>query len=89
MGGVKIHEMGICPAAQETKLNAVHEGKNGSRACWVVEGTLCGNKVQGNFGKKFKECLHCEFYKEVKREEGANFVSSPKLLRMIRNKNTE
>ena len=89
VGGVKIREMGICPVALEKKLNAIHEGKNGGRACWIVEGSLCGNKVQGEFGKKFTECVHCEFYKEVKHEEGSKFVLSPKLLRIIREEKTD
>jgi len=89
VGGIKTHEIGICPVAQEIKLNGIHNGKNAGRACWVVEGSLCGNKVQGSFGEKFKECVHCEFYRKVKLAEGANFILSPKLLRILKNKNTE
>ncbi len=48
-GGVKVHELGECKAATEEKLDGVHDGENGGRACWVIAGTMCGGKVQGQF----------------------------------------
>lgn len=69
-----------CHAATETKLNGVHGGKNGGRACWVVAGTLCGGQVQGTFAAKAKNCMSCDFYKMVVKEEGSNFEATQKLL---------
>jgi hypothetical protein len=31
-GGKKASELGICPAASETRLNTINSGKNGGRA---------------------------------------------------------
>lgn len=30
--------------------------------CWLVAGTMCGGKVQGDFAKKFGSCMNCEVY---------------------------
>jgi len=65
----------VCPAATETKLNGVHEGKNGGRACWVIAGTQCNGQLQGTFAKKFKSCSQCKLYLAVKAEEGGKFVA--------------
>ena len=35
-GGVNAIEEGVCPAARETRLDGVHGGRNGGRACWAV-----------------------------------------------------
>lgn len=79
-GGAKVRELGVCPAAQDAKFNGLHEGQNGGRACWVIAGTLCGGQIQGSFAAKFKNCIECEFYNAVKREEGNNFLSAKQLL---------
>lgn len=68
-GGAKSEELGVCPAANEIKVNAVNGGKNGGRVCWVIAGTLCGGKVQGSFATKLTNCMECEFYKLVFKEE--------------------
>ena len=51
-------------------------GKNGGRACWVVAATLCGGKEQGGFGQKYKSCAKCDFYLQVRTEEGSRFKYS-------------
>ncbi len=33
--------------------------------CWLIEGTKCDNKVQGEFAIKYKMCSECEVYKEA------------------------
>ena len=58
--------------------------KNAGRACWVIEGTLCGNEVQGHFGKKFAKCQVCNVYTRVKEETGPGFVLSATLLSKLR-----
>jgi hypothetical protein len=85
IGGGNASSLGICPAAVEGRLHGVHDGKNAGRACWVVAGTLCGGEIQGNFGKKFKNCEICDFYKQVKLEENASFTLSINLLNRLKN----
>jgi hypothetical protein len=82
-GGAKATELGICHATTELKLNGVNEGKNAGRTCWGVTGTLCGGKVQGSFAAKMSNCLECDFYKEVKTEEGKNLVGVKKILEKV------
>jgi len=83
MNGGKIGELGICPAATETKLNGVHSGKNAGRSCWVIAGTLCGGAEQGTFAMKYHNCRQCDFYKEIKTEEASNFIISKDLLDIL------
>lgn len=82
-GGEHIHDLGVCPAVMETKLDGVHGGKNSGRTCWVVAGTYCGGKVQGTFGQKYSNCKLCDFYRTVKTEENSGFKLSPTLLSIL------
>ena len=84
IGGGKTSELGVCPTAMESRLAGVHDGKFGGRACWVVGGTLCGGKEQGTFAQKYHNCEKCEFYLQVKREEGPKFVLSVILLNKLK-----
>jgi hypothetical protein len=72
-----------CPAFSERRLQHAHDGHRAGRACWVVAGTQCGGQVQGAFANKFTNCEQCDFYKQVKREEGANFRLSILLLKQL------
>jgi hypothetical protein len=74
-GGEKNEDLGICLASIEKRTNGIHGGKNGGRACWAIVGTLCEGKVQGSLAKKIGDCLKCEFYKQVVREEKSHFDS--------------
>ena len=69
LNGNRIDKLGICPTAEEKGLNGAHDGKNGGRACWVVAGTFCKGIIQGTHAQKEGECLGCDFYKTVKKEE--------------------
>lgn len=82
-GGPKADESGACPAARAVKLDGSHGGVNGGRACWVVQGTMCGGEIQGSFGEKFSNCCNCDFYQHVRKEEGGNFQLSAMLLDML------
>ncbi len=82
-GGPQVHELGICPVSTEKKLDGIHGGTNAGRACWVVGGTLCDGKVQKTFAGKYAECVECDFYNHVKREEGSLFQFSASLYMMI------
>ncbi len=68
-GGQHIDDLGPCPVAGYTALNGMHGGKNAGRACWVVAGSLCGGKKQGNEEQKRAACWECTFLKLVKKEE--------------------
>ena len=83
VGGEKATELGICPAATEERLDGVHDGKKGGRACWVIAGTICRGEVQGTFAKKFEACEKCDFYTQVRNEEFPKFVFSSVLLNKL------
>lgn len=68
-GGRYSHDLGVCPATTATRLDGLHGGTNGGRACWFVVGTLCNGEVQGTYARKYKSCIYCDFYKKVKEEE--------------------
>jgi signal transduction histidine kinase len=67
-GGRNVNEFGICPAATETRVDGVNNGKNGGRTCWAIAGTLCGGKVQGTFAAKIATCQVCEFHARIQQE---------------------
>lgn len=66
-GGENTDEFGVCPAATESRLNGINNGRNGGRSCWVIAGTLCDSWVQGTAADKLTMCRECEFYKSVDR----------------------
>ncbi len=68
-GGAHVREFGPCPVVTYAALNGLHGGRNAGRACWVVAGSLCGGKVQGNEEQKRKACWECDFLHLVKKEE--------------------
>jgi len=74
-GGNKAAELGICTAAIEHRVDGLHHGTNAGRVCWFVTGTLCGGKVQGSYAVKLANCMSCDFYQVVSKEESANRVS--------------
>lgn len=82
--GKKVSELGVCEAATETKLDGTNHGKNGGRACWAITGTLCGGEVQGAFASKLHNCLQCEFYQSVRKEEGTEFQGGAVILRKLK-----
>ena len=76
-GGENVAALGVCPARTEARLDGIHGGWNGGRACWVIAGTLCGGVVQGTFALKFGACEQCDFYRSVQEEEKSNFQFFP------------
>jgi hypothetical protein len=72
-GGPKAGEFGVCVASTDKEHNGKNAGINGGRYCWKLAGTLCGGQVQGSFASKVMNCAQCEFFKQVKQEEGDNF----------------
>ena len=77
-----LSELGVCPAATETRVNGVHGGKNAGRACWAIAGTLCGGKVQGTFAAKLGACTACEVYRAVIAEE-RDFLLPSRILSLL------
>lgn len=86
LGGDKVKELGVCPSAQIESVNGVHGGRNGGRACYVIAGTYCGGKVQGSFAQKLSNCMACEFYKLLLKEEGTAKKNSVEILALLSNK---
>lgn len=76
-GGAKSEELGVCIATTETSIDGINNGSNSGRICWAIAGTLCGGDVQGEFASKMDNCIKCEFYDLVEKEEEANFVRYP------------
>ena len=66
-------ELEVCPASTEKKLDGVNLGINAGRACWALAGTFCKGKIQGTFASKLHDCLECDFYQLVRKEEGKKF----------------
>lgn len=83
-GGAKVGELGVCPASTATQANAIHDGKNGGRCCWVIAGTFCGGKVQGTYSAKLANCMDCDFYKLVSKEAGKSRLDSMEILARIK-----
>ena len=83
-GGNKVAELGICNAAIEQKLDGIHNGKNAGRSCWVITGTLCGGETQGKYTEKVKNCMSCDFYKTIfKNEYKTGYKYSRELLEIL------
>ena len=82
--GPHVKDMGLCPASLETALDDAHDGTNGGRACWVINGTYCQGETQGTFAQKYKSCEACDFYQLVRREEGPDFIYSIMLLKRLK-----
>lgn len=81
--GEKIAELGLCPAAIETKLNGVNYGDNGGRACWALIGTNCNKTPQTNFALHLAECAKCDFYQQVYEEEDWNYQNAKAILKKL------
>ena len=82
--GAKARKMGVCPAASEKRLDRTHGGINSGRACWVVAGTYCGGTIQGSFARKQVACWRCDFYNNVRNEEGTGIKSTSSLLKRLK-----
>jgi diguanylate cyclase len=73
----------ICPASTEFCTDSVNDGKNGGRACWAIAGTFCGSEIEGVNACKMSNCMDCDFYKLVQKEEGNDFVTGFELTERI------
>lgn len=82
-GGAKVAELGVCPAAAETRVHGINGGINGGRVCWAISGTFCNGQVMGSFAAKINTCLDCEFFKLVRKEEGPYIHDTRKILYLL------
>lgn len=76
-GGENVEALGTCPAALPNEYDYTNRGLYAGRFCWAVAGTFCGGQVQGTLAKKIKNCLRCDFLKQVQKEEGRHFILTP------------
>jgi hypothetical protein len=85
VGGRRADELGVCPAFKDIRLDGVHGGKNGGRACWAVAGSFAKRKPSGKLAAKDKDCdcTSCDFFELVKREEGRDTWPVALLHRML------
>lgn len=81
--------VGVCPAAVDSDLDGIHEGKNAGRSCWAIASTLCDDELQGNYKEKRTDCLYCDFYKLVRKEEIPFFQVTSLILEQKRKKKTQ
>jgi hypothetical protein len=79
-GGSKVADLGACVAASEARTSGANGGRNAGRTCWAIAGTLCGGVVQGSFATKLANCMQCEFYQLVAREEGPRLASAREII---------
>ena len=85
INGENAESLGVCPACTETKTNGINNGKNGGRCCWAIAGTLCDKKVQGSFAEKVSNCMKCDFYKLVwKEQQENNYTLTTEILKILR-----
>ena len=85
-GGRKVNELGVCPAATDTRVFGVNGGINGGRVCWAIAGTFCDAKVQGSFALKVGNCMQCDFFNLVVTEEGRNLMKTNDVLAKLKDK---
>jgi hypothetical protein len=79
-GGAKASELGVCPASTDRRVDRMNNGVNGGRVCYAVTGTLCGGQVQGTFALKLANCMECEFYKLVVKEQSRDYSKTKDVL---------
>lgn len=71
VGGAKVKESGICPAAVATEANGFCGGKNGGRGCAYIAGSFCSGIFQGSAADNDKDCFQCDFFQMLRREHRA------------------
>jgi hypothetical protein len=76
-------EFGVCPATIEARLHGMNDGVNSGRVCWAIAGTLCKGQVQGTFISKVVDCMHCDFFKLVVREQGTTFRETSEIFEKL------
>ncbi len=73
-GGHRAAALGVCPACTAVGHHGRNGGLNGGRACWRVAGTCCGAGVRGTWAQRLMNCVRCDFFLEVREDEGPRFL---------------
>ena len=76
-------ELGVCPAATETRTDRMNNGQNGGRVCWAIAGTVCDGRVQGTCAHKLRDCLKCDFRVLVSSEQEDALETSGKVFQRL------
>jgi len=64
--GSNVYENGVCPVATDSRLDGVHNGKNGGRCCWLIKFYYTKkNSILDKHLCGITECLECDFYNMV------------------------
>ncbi len=80
-GGANTDQFGVCPAAEADYYDNINQGINAGRFCWSVAGTLCHGEVMGSFASKASDCMQCNFYlKVVKEQPPSSLILNPSQL---------
>jgi hypothetical protein len=87
-GGINTPQSGVCPASTDSRLDGVHGGKNAGRACWAVAGSFAKGNAEGTFAKGHKDCTKCDFYNQIRQEEGRHTWPTTFLLKLLEGKKT-
>ena len=82
-GGANAAAHGICPASTEKSVDGIHRGDNAGRACWIIAGTYCGGKAQGDYAAKITNCTECNFFQLVIAEEKTDVHDATHLLEVL------
>ncbi len=70
-------EMDKCPATTSGIFNGTNNGLYAGRFCWAVKETKCCKKGQEDYKKSIINCLDCDFFQLVSKEEDRYFTLSP------------
>ena len=84
--GGNVMELGECPAASAVSADGLNNGVNGGRCCWAIAGTLCEGEVQGTYAEKMMNCMDCDFYLHVYKEEGPDHRSTMDIISRLKDK---
>lgn len=76
-GGTNAEALGVCPAATDASGEGVNHSEKSGRICWCVAGTFCRDGPECANAKGLPTCLLCEFFSEVREEEGDEFRMLP------------
>lgn len=77
LGGLKVEELGICPASLAFENSGQNGGLNGGRICWAISGTFCSGQISGTCATHQFSCAQCSFYNQVRSEQGKSFMLLP------------
>ena len=79
-GGAKANEPGVCPVAVESRVNGTNSGQKRRPFLLGDSGPLCGGKVQVTFAAKLGNCMQCDFYKIVIKEEDRGLQQAKQII---------